>query len=149
MTLHFSTFTCYLILVANHQLVPDGPYPVKDPSHVIHFELRSQTAFKLCDSSSLLFLFTKTLIKKDYFPFNISVKYFNFITLKIETSGWERLGWKQWMMECRSIQDLSRTFCWLKHSWRCEDHVHYQIRGHCSNNWMYGLAIMPIYSSLC
>ena len=61
------------------------PYPVKDPSHVIHFELRSQTAFKLCDSSSLLFLFTKTLIKKDYFPFNISVKYFNFITLKIET----------------------------------------------------------------
>ena len=68
------------------------PYPVKDPSHVIHFELRSQTAFKLCDSSSLLFLFTKTLIKTDYFPFNISVKYFNFITLKIETSGWERLG---------------------------------------------------------
>ena len=147
MTLQFAIFTCYLILVANHQLVPDGPLSSQGPFPRHSFWITESNCFQVMWFFIIAFL--KTLIKTDYFPFNISVKYFNFITLKIETSGWERLGWKQWMMECRSIQDLSRTFCWLKHSWRCEDHVHYQIRGHCSNNWIYGLAIMPIYSSLC
>ena len=87
-----------------------------------------------------------TPIKTDYFPLNIFVEYINFNRLKIESSCRERLGEaaraesNEWWNVGPS---LSRCFCWLKHS--CEDHVQYQMRDHCGNNWIYGLVIMPIH----
>lgn len=154
MTLQFAIFTCYLILVANHQLVPDGPLSSQGPFPRHSFWITESNCFQVMCFFIIAFLIYQDtnenrLFSFQYFSKILQLHHVENRNFRLRTTGWSRQGWKQWMMECRSIQDLNRTFCSLKHSWRCEDHVHYQIRGHCSNKWMYGLAIMPIHSSLC